>query len=215
MKEGKTENLQNSIDDLKKKIELLSMYSNEEKAEEYEERLEVINKENAERSAYQKIVFTKTEKMTQIKLEKLSMLEDEVNEEDISQEIFEIKAQLTYTTLKQYLENQDKILNLYVKQSQKVENLQEELEDENVEDLQVENLKLKKDKQRLESEITLCAENIEDLQNKILDYVQKYLPYQKKKELETKYKKEKQDLEKYRICSEKIIIFSRDKMSSS
>ncbi len=193
--ERKTENLQELIRDLKKKIKVLEMYSNEEKAEEYEEKLEVINKENAERSTYQKIISTKTEKMTQIKLEKLSMLEDDVNEEDLLQEVFEIKAQLTYTTLKQYLENQDKILNLYIRQSQKVEDLQEELQEENIEDLQVENLKLKKDKQRLESEITLCGENIEDLQNKILDYVQKYLPYQKKKELETKYKKEKQDLE--------------------
>ena len=160
----------------------LSEFSEETKAKSYEQLL--IDKELNDKHvfSYEISIRKNKEKLKQLKIQESAFSKVEDDEESINQEIFELKEELTYNTLKQYLASQEKLSTEYTLQKQKLDDVQSELDGEVVTDIQL--YTLNKEKDSITNFLIQNEQNLAILNKKILTYIEKYVPYKKKLKVE-------------------------------
>ena len=178
-------------ENLKEKLQKLNVYSCENKAEEYEVLLEKRSLNEKNIFSYEKTIKNNQMKIKQLELQKKHITDGSINEENLSQEIYELKSVLTYNTLKQYLEFQEKLNVEYVFQNQKIDDLVDKIDEFDEDDVSRRDIeKAKKNVNLLQENSKTLEQQIASMHKLILKYVEKYVPYLKKQELEknkTKY----------------------------
>ena len=102
-------------------------------------------------------------------------------ENNINQEIFELKSELTFNTLKQYLQNQEtlnKNYNLQKNAIDKLEKIINESPHKNSSDIILHDLIQEKDV--IQIEINKLKFELTKIDKNIVQYIEEYIPYQKK-----------------------------------